>query len=150
MKLLIKYIVFIIAFSISPELHAGLLKGMFNVRQIGHTEGLSSQRVFSIVEDKHSVIWIATKNGIDRYNGQSVKNYTLQGNFYYGDMAGRRIQLLYSQQYGLWAYDHTGRIYRYVAKQTVLNKTYTWVSISAEKSSSTNYVWILMGRCGLD
>ena len=77
MKLLIKYIVFIIAFSISPELHAGLLKGMFNVRQIGHTEGLSSQRVFSIVEDKHSVIWIATKNGIDRYNGQSVKNYTL-------------------------------------------------------------------------
>lgn len=116
MKLLIKYIVIIIAFSISPELHAGLLKGMFNVRQIGHTEGLSSQRVFSIVEDKHSVIWIATKSGIDRYNGQSVKNYTLQGNFYYGDMAGRRIQLLYSQQYGLWAYDHTGRIYRYVAK----------------------------------
>lgn len=116
MKLLIKYIVIIIVFSISPELHAGLLKGMFNVRQIGHTEGLSSQRVFSIVEDKHSVIWIATKSGIDRYNGQSVKNYTLQGNFYYGDMAGRRIQLLYSQQYGLWAYDHTGRIYRYVAK----------------------------------
>lgn len=150
MKLLIKYIVIIIVFSISPELHAGLLKGMFNVRQIGHTEGLSSQRVFSIVEDKHSVIWIATKSGIDRYNGQSVKNYTLQGNFYYGDMAGRRIQLLYSQQYGLWAYDHTGRIYRYVAKQTVSNKIYIWVNVSAEKSSSTNYVWILMGRYGLD
>lgn len=34
MKLLIKYIVIIIVFSISPELHAGLLKGMFNVRQM--------------------------------------------------------------------------------------------------------------------
>lgn len=81
MKLLIKYIVIIIAFIISPELHAGLLKGMFNVRQIGHTEGLSSQRVFSIVEDKHSVIWIATKSGIDRYNGQSVKTIPFKETF---------------------------------------------------------------------
>lgn len=116
MKSLVKYIVVIIICALSSELHAGLLNDMFNIRQIGHTEGLSSQRVFSIVEDNHNVIWIATKDGIDRYNGQTVKNYTLQGNFYYGDMAGRRIQLLYSQQYGLWAYDHTGRIYRYSAE----------------------------------
>lgn len=35
-------------------------------------------------------------------------------------------------------------------KQTVSNKIYIWVNVSAEKSSSTNYVWILMGRYGLD
>lgn len=86
MKLSVRYIVIIIVCLFTVQLQAGLLNGMFNVRQIGNTEGLSSQRVFSIIEDNHSVIWIATKDGIDRYNGQSVKNYTLQGNFYYGDM----------------------------------------------------------------
>lgn len=116
MKLSVRYIVIIIVCLFTVQLQAGLLNGMFNVRQIGNAEGLSSQRVFSIIEDNHSVIWIATKDGIDRYNGQSVKNYTLQGNFYYGDMAGRRIRLLYDHHNRLWAYDHTGRIYQYSAK----------------------------------
>lgn len=98
---------------ISITVNAELTNNMFDIRHIDYTEGLSSQRVFSIVEDKHGVIWIATKVGIDRYNGQVVKSYTLPGNFHYGDMAGRRLRLIYNERYGLWAYDHTGRIYRY-------------------------------------
>ena len=68
---------------------AELTNKMFDIRHLGYPEGLSSQRVFSIVEDQHSAIWIATKIGIDRYNGQVVKSYTLPGNLHYGDMAGR-------------------------------------------------------------
>ena len=94
--------------------NAELTNNMFDIRHIGYTEGLSSQRVFSIVEDNQGAIWIATKVGIDRYNGQTVKSYTLPGDFHYGDMAGRRLRLLYNERYGgLWAYDHTGRIYSY-------------------------------------
>lgn len=92
---------------------AELTNNMFEIRHIGYAEGLSSQRVFSIIEDNHSVMWIATKARIDRYNGNIIKSYTLPGVFYYGDLAGRMIRLLYNEQYGLWAYDHTGRIYRY-------------------------------------
>jgi hypothetical protein len=55
-------------------------------------------------------MWIATKTGIDRYNGHIIKSYTLPGNFYYGDLAGRKLGLLYHEKYGLWAYDHTGRV----------------------------------------
>lgn len=86
---------------------------MFDIKHIDYSDGLSNQRVFSIVEDQHSAIWMATKIGIDRYNGQIVKNYSLPGNLHYGDKAGRRIRLLYDPQYGLWAYDHTGRIFQY-------------------------------------
>lgn len=96
--------------------NAKLSNSMFDIRHIGYAEGLSSQRVFSIVEDKDGVMWVATKIGIDRYNGQVVKNYTLPGDFHYGDMAGRRLRLLYDERYGLWAYDHTGRIYCYSVK----------------------------------
>lgn len=113
MKILLKYIIILLVWAIGTTAQAELTNKMFNIRHIGHVEGLSSQRVFSIVEDNHHAMWIATKAGIDRYNGQMVKNYTLEGNFYYGDMAGRRIRLLYHEKYGLWAYDHTGRIYRY-------------------------------------
>lgn len=35
----------------------------YQIRHIGHVDGLSHQRVFSIVEDKHHVMWIATKSG---------------------------------------------------------------------------------------
>ena len=74
----------------------------YDVRHIGRVDGLSNQRVFSIVEDKYHVMWIATKSGIDRYNGHAVKNYTLPGDFHYGDMAGRRLKLCYDVDYGLW------------------------------------------------
>ena len=98
---------------ISIAVKAELTNRMFDVRHVGYAEGLSSQRVFSIVEDGDGAMWIATKTGIDRYNGHTVKNYDLPGSFYYGDLAGRRLYLLYDAQQGLFAYDHTGRIYRY-------------------------------------
>ena len=89
----------------------------FNVRHIGYDENLSSQRVFSIVEDNCNAMWISTKAGIDRYNGREMTNYTLPGDLYYGDKAGMRIWLQYDCMDRLWAYIHSGRIYRYsVAK----------------------------------
>lgn len=113
MKILLKCTITILLWAVSTAAKAELTNNMFDIRHIGYAEGLSSQRVFSIVEDKHGVMWIATKVGIDRYNGHAIKNYTLPGNFCYGDMAGRRLRLLYDERYGLWAYDHTGRIYHY-------------------------------------
>jgi signal transduction histidine kinase/ligand-binding sensor domain-containing protein/DNA-binding response OmpR family regulator len=101
---------------------AELTNGMFDIKHIGYAEGLSSQRVFSIAEDKDGVIWIATKAGIDRYNGYVVKSYSLPGNFYYGDMAGRTLRLVYDKQYGLWAYDNTGKIYIYSIKNDSFEK----------------------------
>ncbi len=116
MGLLLRY-TFITAFWLTAvAANAELTNNMFDIRHLGYSEGLSSQRVFSIVEDQHSAIWVATKIGIDRYNGQAVKSYTLPGNLHYGDMAGRRLRLLYDGQYGLWAYDHTGRIFQYTTE----------------------------------
>jgi signal transduction histidine kinase/ligand-binding sensor domain-containing protein/DNA-binding response OmpR family regulator len=113
MRTLLKYSIAIILSTVVIVVKAELTNSIFDIRYIGYAEGLSSQRVFSIVEDKNGAMWIATKVGIDRYNGHAVKSYTLSGNFYYGDMGGRTLRLLYDKQYGLWAYDNTGRVYRY-------------------------------------
>ena len=113
MGLVLRYLLLAMLLLPQASATAALTNNMFAIRHLGYSEGLSSQRVFSIVEDQHSAIWVATKLGIDRYNGQVVKNYTLPGALHYGDMAGRQLRLLYDQHQGLWAYDHTGRIFLY-------------------------------------
>lgn len=113
MKIFLKYIVVVILGLIGVDAQSALSDKVFDVRYLGREEGLSNERVFSIVEDKNKVIWLATKAGVDRYNGYRVKSYTLPGNFYYGDMAGRKINLFYAADSVLWACDNVGRIYSY-------------------------------------
>lgn len=114
MKIDLKYIILSISIILFIlDLHAQSFDGMFSVRHIGRNDGLSSERVFSIVEDDDHVMWISTRTGVDRYNGRTVKNYSLPGNYYYGDMAGKIIRLYIDGSFGLLAYDNTGRIYKY-------------------------------------
>lgn len=125
MNILSKYIttiLFILLGTSGLIARTALTNSMFEIRHIDYAKGLSSQRVFSIVEDKEKAIWIATKAGIDRYNGQAVKSYTLPGNFYYSDMAGRTLRLIQDKKYGLWAYDNTGKIYRYSVQNDCFEK----------------------------
>lgn len=171
MSISLKYML-ITAFWLTALLgHAKLTNNMFDIRHLGYSEGLSSQRVFSIVEDRHSAIWVATKIGIDRYNGQVVKSYSLPGNLYYGEMAGRRLRLLYDQNDELWAYDHTGRIFQYSTKddafelklslgeaiggEIILNKVFMdhngclWMGLSKglyKKEKSGSIVTVLANR----
>ena len=107
----ISYLIILLIFNIS-YMNALQITG---VRHLTYSEGLSSHRIFSIIEDLNGAIWISTKSGIDRFNGREIKNYSLLGDFYYGDMAGRKIQL-FSNKYGeIYAYYNTVRIYRYSA-----------------------------------
>ncbi|WP_408636512.1 response regulator [Phocaeicola paurosaccharolyticus] len=113
MKTYIRYILIIILPLLSLSLYAEVKNYMFDIRYLGYSEGLSNERVFSIVQDENDAVWIATKIGIDRYNGTSVKSYELQGSQNYGDMAGRRVYVLYDKRFGIWAYDNVGRIFNY-------------------------------------
>lgn len=84
----------------------------YQVRHIGLAEGLDNMRVFSILQDRNDVVWIATKNGVNRYNGSVMKVYQLSGDRVYSNAAGRIFSL---RQDGdtLYAYDNKGNIYRY-------------------------------------
>lgn len=51
--------------------------GQFNVSfdNIGVEQGLVHPQVRSIVKDKHGFIWIGTSNGLQRYDGYTLKTY---------------------------------------------------------------------------
>ncbi len=65
----------------------------YQVRHIGLAEGLDNMRVFSILQDRNDVMWIATKNGVNRYNGCVMKVYQLSSDRVYSNAAGRIFSL---------------------------------------------------------
>lgn len=47
-----------------------------NYKSISIAQGLSQGMVFDILQDKEGFIWVATKNGLNRYYGYGFKIYT--------------------------------------------------------------------------
>lgn len=75
--------------------------------------GLSSSRTYSIIESSDGAIWIATRLGVDRYNGLTVKHYRLPRRRRYSDASGMVIKLIKRRNNEMIAYDNKGHIYRY-------------------------------------
>lgn len=95
--------------------------GGFTFSHIGQAEGMHSQRVYGIVQTSDGALWWSTKNDVERYNGVTIKHYTLGDPDIFSDYAGRRIKL-YNHFDGnvkapetsrLMAYDNKGRIFDY-------------------------------------
>lgn len=97
------------------QLHAQehLTRNMLMLSNLNTDNGLSSSRVYSIVEAEDGAMWISTKRGVDRYNGQQVRNYTLATDMQFSDASGRNIKLTKDSQQHIYAYDNKGKIYIY-------------------------------------
>ena len=102
--------------SISSVLHAQehLSRNMLMLSNVNTEQGLSSARVYSIVQAGDGAMWISTKRGVDRYNGMLVKNYSLATDKLYSDASGgRNIKLLKDAHLRIFAYDNKGKLYIY-------------------------------------
>ena len=97
------------------QLHAQehLTRNMLMLSNLNTDNGLSSARVYSIVEAEDGAMWISTKRGVDRSNGQQVRNYTLATDMQFSDASGRNIKLTKNSQQHIYAYDNKGKIYKY-------------------------------------
>ena len=97
------------------QLHAQehLTRNMLMLSNLNTDNGISSTRVYSIVEAEDGAMWISTKRGVDRCNGQQVRNYTLATDMQFSDACGRNIKLTKNSQQHIYAYDNKGKIYIY-------------------------------------
>ena len=95
------------------QAYAHVSRNMFMLSNLNADNGLSSPRVYSIVEAEDGAMWISTKRGVDRYNGQQVTNYTLYTEMPYSDASGRSIKLTKDAQHLIYAYDNKGKVYIY-------------------------------------
>ena len=114
MKRLQSYILFILLLlaTVLPA-HGHISRNMFMISNLNTDNGLSGSRVYSIVEAEDGAMWISTKRGVDRYNGQLVSNYTLATEMPYSDASGRNIKLTQDHHRQIYAYDNKGKVYIY-------------------------------------
>jgi len=92
----------------------------FTFSHIGQAEGMYSQRIYSIVQTDDNALWWSTKYGVDRYNGASVKKYSL-GKTMISEFGGRTIKLKQSlnsdNTHTLIAFDSSGLVFEYDVMQ---------------------------------
>lgn len=91
----------------------------FTYSHLGMEDGMHSQRVYSILQTNDGAIWWGTKNGVERYNGVTIRHYQLGEQDKYSNDAGRIIKLLVDEERdsskSLYAYDDKGYIFVYDA-----------------------------------
>jgi len=75
--------------------------------------GLSSNIVYGIVKWKDRCVWMATRQGINRYDGFSFKYYSLFQDDIRSSGDGQRIAISTDGTRALWAFTDSGQIYRY-------------------------------------
>ncbi len=85
----------------------------YQLFNLNTSKGLSASSVQSVIEGKDGAIWISTKSGIDRYNGQRVQNYTLPQPGNTARTNFMMFRLFCDEQGAMFVYDNKGSLYKY-------------------------------------
>ncbi|NMH59468.1 EAL domain-containing protein [Alteromonas ponticola] len=76
--------------------------------ELSRKDGLSSLTILDIAEDKHGFLWFATTNGLNRYDGYSVKPFYPSDADSNSIPAGLITKLFVSSDGELWIASHDG------------------------------------------
>lgn len=114
-----------------------LSRSMLMLSNVNTAQGLSSDRVYSIVQADDGAMWISTKRGVDRYNGRIVTGYQLSTDKIFSDASGgRNIKLLKDEHQQIYAYDNKGKLYVYNRQKDAFDLIYDLFLIFRES------VWV--------
>ena len=108
-------------------------------QKIDQSTGLSSSRITGILKEKNGFIWISTQNGLNRYDGNSVKVYNKQNS----NIESNDISSLYiDSKYRIWltSYGSGLNLYNKVSDNFISFKN----SFNDENSIISNRVNIIV------
>ncbi|MDD4990990.1 MAG: two-component regulator propeller domain-containing protein [Paludibacter sp.] len=129
-----------------------------NIQRLGLEQGLSSNYVYGITQDKQGLIWIATPAGLNRFDGQEFKTF-FQNNgnsiscndlhAVYADPVENKIWIATSRQ-GLSVYDCNKNHFENYNhsekdKNSIISNSTSYIT-----SSSDGNLWIATTNGGVD
>lgn len=82
-------------------------------QKYGVSEGLSSNTVFSTIEDEAGFIWISTEEGVDRFDGLNFKHYSLPNLYEYRTANDVEYYLKIDSKNKIWLFTLGGLLYNY-------------------------------------
>lgn len=107
-----------------PILHKLILAGIvlvqnaaaqsdFQIKKFGFREGLSNNEVTAIIQDKRGFIWIGTRDGLNRFDGNEFKPYKENSKPGYRLSSSSVEDLFEDGQGNIWIGTKTGGVDRY-------------------------------------
>lgn len=85
----------------------------YSVQTLGTTEGITSPVSFGVTKDSHGFIWVATRLGVDRFDGLQFKHYSMSKSGMRMADDGVRHDLLQNADGEIFVYSDLGKIFRY-------------------------------------
>lgn len=115
----------------------------YNFRQISTQNGLSSNEINAIVEDKTGLMWFATPDGLNKYDGTNVTIY-LHKDGDASSLPGNEVYALYRDKKNvLWIGTSNGLCYYDDQKDAfVSNKAFVNLPIRSICADHTGNLWV--------
>lgn len=82
-------------------------------QQYGLKEGLSSSNVYSTIEDDTGFLWVATSAGVDRFDGDQFKHYSLPNFKEIRKSIFYRFFMKVDKEKNLWLLANNGYLFQY-------------------------------------
>ena len=116
-------------------------------KKFGVSEGLSSNTVFSSVEDKEGYIWISTEEGVDRFDGNNFRHYDLPKLYEYRSANYVEYKLKIDANNRIWLITLGGLLYIYEPNKDEFVLFYTIDDDSVQEVNAfyidhLNQLWI--------
>ncbi len=90
----------------------------YRFRLFTQQEGLPGSTIFDIMQDHYGFIWIATRNGLSRYDGYDFKNFLYQANDSTSLHSNRLTCLLQDENENLWIGTTNGVAFMHYSTET--------------------------------
>lgn len=104
----------------------------------GINEGLSSNVVFGIEEDKNGLLWIATTEGVDKFDGLNFKHYDLPQLTLNGVADYMEFYIESDSKGQIWLATKSGLIYKY----NVLKDEFQLIHQFQQKPQTHSSIWL--------
>ena len=117
----------------------------YSFGHLGREEGLAGLHVFSIRQTPDGALWWASKNNVNRYNGNRIQHYRLDEGIPYNALSGRTIMMATAPDGSLYAYDNKGKIFLY---DSYLNRFDLVTDIAGTLGESVILNYMLVGDDG--
>jgi ligand-binding sensor domain-containing protein len=120
----------------------------FKFNHISTEAGLSYNSVTSIVQDKYNFIWIATRNGLNRFDGNTYKIYNTQNSSLKSNVIlnvfsdGKENLWVYTDNAGLYLYDYDSDKFGIFTGNLGFSPAETKDNISSITGDADGNIWI--------
>ncbi|MDD4822348.1 MAG: two-component regulator propeller domain-containing protein [Bacteroidales bacterium] len=146
------YAICLVILFVSYSLRTNAVNG-YHFSTYTTSEGLSHNTVWQVMQDEQGIIWAATSDGVNRFDGRQFVDLNLSGGKQYAPGQNAILSLTKDKHGFVWMKAEDGRFFCYdpvkeqfvaYAKPDIRNKSYDEILVD---SSGVNWLWGTKNGC---